>query len=150
MQLSQLILMLVTEPICVPSFLWICFPVGTSIFFLSVFSTDEHYEMSYNTIQWIQKLPKHTDIRLAGGTPLKAFALFNGICQIETLLECNLWRFSPCFLTPWRWKFWLQYSWVPNWVINFSFDQQSSWQVTPSSDHGCSMWHTLLEIITYI
>lgn len=40
-------------------------------------------------------------------------------------------------------KNWLQYSWAPDWVVQVSFVQQTSWQMTVRCDHGCGMWHAL-------
>lgn len=42
-----------------------------------------------------------------------------------------------------EWKNWLQYSWAPDWVVQVSFVQQTSWQMTVRCDHGCGMWHAL-------
>lgn len=42
-----------------------------------------------------------------------------------------------------RRKNWLQYSWAPDWVVQVSFVQQTSWQMTVRCDHGCGMWHAL-------
>lgn len=59
------------------------------------------------------KHPMDTSLLLIGCTPLKPLQrpdFYNQICQVDILLKCSSWMFSPLLSDAMEVKFWLQYS----------------------------------------
>lgn len=119
---------------------FICEFIKCLLFFLKFF------------LQTNQKGTLQSDLRLGSWmshAPLKTVGV-DFICFVSSteLTSCRHHVREDISLLRWhggggRRKNWLQYSWAPDWVVQVSFVQQTSWQMTVRCDHGCGMWHAL-------
>lgn len=139
MQFLWLILLLGTDPSCV---LFVTF----SLLHLWV------HQMPSFFLKFFANTPERNPaIRSTSGQLDEPCSLENSwswfypLCQLyraDVMSTSCSWRHLPSPMT-WGRKNWLQYSWAPDWVVQVSFVQQTSWQMTVRCDHGCGMWHAL-------
>lgn len=143
MQFLWLILLLGTDPSCV---LFLMF----SLLHLWVHQMPSFLLKIF--LQTNQKGTLQSNLRLGSWmshAPLKTVGV-DFICFVSSteLTSCRHHVREDISLLRWhggggRRKNWLQYSWAPDWVVQVSFVQQTSWQMTVRCDHGCGMWHAL-------